>query len=67
MEQLMELFPHIEPYEKGFLQVDKHHKLYWEKCGNYEAVPLLVIHGGPGAGCSTFQRKFFDYVYFLQY
>ena len=60
MEQLMELFPHIEPYEKGFLQVDKHHKLYWEKCGNYEAVPLLVIHGGPGAGGNKLLRRFFN-------
>ena len=44
---MAELFPQIEPYEFGFLEVDSIHKIYWEKTGNSEGVPILVLHGGP--------------------
>ena len=50
---MAELFPQIEPYEFGFLEVDSIHKIYWEKTGNSEGVPILVLHGGPGAPCKT--------------
>ena len=56
----MELFPKIEPYENGWLEVDINHKLYWEKCGNSTATPILVIHGGPGAGGNILLRRFFN-------
>lgn len=54
------LFPPIEPYETGRLHVDGGHSLYWEQCGNPHGVPVLFLHGGPGAGASPTHRRFFD-------
>lgn len=53
-------FPAIEPYESGTLKVDDVHELYWEQCGNPDGDPILFLHGGPGAGCSEYDRCFFD-------
>ena len=53
-------YPAIEPYESGTLAVDSLHELYWEECGNPRGIPVLFVHGGPGAGCSPFDRRFFD-------
>ena len=61
---MAELFPQIEPYEFGFLEVDIIHKIYWDKVGNSEGVPILVLHGGPGAGGNTSLRLFFDPNYY---
>ena len=55
-----ELFPPIEPYQSGALRVDELHTLYWEQCGNPAGVPVLFLHGGPGAGASPTHRRFFD-------
>ena len=55
-----ELYPKIEPYTTGFLNLDGYHQMYWEESGNPEGVPVLVIHGGPGAGSSPSSRRFFD-------
>jgi len=57
-------FPPIEPYETGTLKVDQPHRLYWEQCGNPEGEPILFLHGGPGAGCTETDRRFFDPEYF---
>lgn len=54
------LFPPIEPYRSGRLQVDDLHTLYWEECGNPEGTPVLFLHGGPGGGLSPKYRRFFD-------
>lgn len=54
------LFPAIEPYRSGTLQVDDIHTLYWEECGNPEGTPVLFLHGGPGGGLSPNHRRFFD-------
>jgi len=54
------LFPPIEPYRSGRLAVDELHTLYWEECGNPDGVPVLFLHGGPGAGLSPKHRQFFD-------
>ncbi len=54
------LYPAIEPYRSGRLQVDDLHTLYWEECGNPNGVPALFLHGGPGAGLSPKHRQFFD-------
>ncbi len=54
------LFPNIEPYRHGRLQVDARHDLYWEECGNPNGVPVLFLHGGPGGGCAPNHRRFFD-------
>jgi proline iminopeptidase len=54
------LFPPIEPYRHGRLEVDAIHTLYWEECGNPSGVPVLFLHGGPGGGLSPKHRRFFD-------
>ncbi|MES2729379.1 MAG: prolyl aminopeptidase [Pseudomonadota bacterium] len=54
------LYPLIQPYSSGYLNVDATHQLYWEQCGNPDGVPIIVLHGGPGAGCTTTHRRFFD-------
>lgn len=54
------LFPAISPYKTGRLVVDDLHTLYWEECGNPEGIPVLVLHGGPGAGLSPLHRQFFN-------
>ena len=55
-----DLFPDIEPYERGRLAVDPPHDLYWEQSGNSDGVPILFVHGGPGAGATPSHRRFFD-------
>jgi proline iminopeptidase len=60
MSILRELYPAIEPYVSGRLWVDEIHSLYWEECGNPDGVPVVFLHGGPGGGCSTSSRLFFD-------
>ena len=55
-----EFYPPIEPYRSGRLVVDAIHSLYWEECGNPDGVPVVFLHGGPGAGCSPDHRRFFD-------
>ena len=54
------VYPPIEPYRSGMLAVDDLHTLYWEECGNPDGVPVLFLHGGPGAGMSPKHRQFFD-------
>ncbi|MCY7281352.1 MAG: prolyl aminopeptidase [Sphingomonas bacterium] len=54
------LYPPIEPYETGMLDVGDGHSLYWERCGTPGGKPALFLHGGPGSGCSPKQRQQFD-------
>ncbi|MEO7497377.1 MAG: prolyl aminopeptidase [Massilia sp.] len=54
------LFPPIMPTRQGMLKVDEIHTLYWEEVGNPAGVPVLFLHGGPGAGLSPQHRRFFD-------
>jgi len=54
------LYPEIEPYDTGTLEVDGRHKLYYEQCGNPEGKPVVLLHGGPGGGCSAKMRRFHD-------
>lgn len=58
------LYPPLEPYRSGTLPVDEIHTLYWEECGNPDGVPVLFLHGGPGAGVSPRHRQFFDPAYY---
>lgn len=53
-------YPDIEPYRVGTLQVSALHTLYFEECGNPAGKPVVFLHGGPGSGCSTKSRCFFD-------
>jgi proline iminopeptidase len=52
--------PPCEPYSTGKLAVDDIHTLYYEQCGCLDGIPILFLHGGPGAGCSKVDRCFFD-------
>lgn len=57
---LLDLFPPISPYSTGFMEVNDIHSLYWEQSGNPDGVPVLLLHGGPGAGATPTHRRFFD-------
>lgn len=54
------LYPPIEPFDSGFLDVGGGQQLYWEVCGNPEGKPAVFLHGGPGSGCSPGNRRPFD-------
>ena len=54
------LYPAIEPYEHGMLDVGDGHQVYWEVCGNPAGKPAVVVHGGPGSGCGPNSRRYFD-------
>jgi proline iminopeptidase len=58
------LFEPIEPIHSGYLKVDDIHEIYWEECGNPAGVPVVFLHGGPGAGCSVDHRRLFDPNYY---
>ncbi|MCZ8017605.1 prolyl aminopeptidase [Novosphingobium sp.] len=54
------LYPPIEPYASGMLDVGDGHTLYWERCGTPGAKPAVMLHGGPGGGCSDNHRRQWD-------
>ena len=58
--QRTEIYPHLEPFVSGRLALDPVHEMYWEVSGNPQGVPVLFLHGGPGAGASPSHRRFFD-------
>lgn len=57
---LHSLYPAIEPYRSGMLDVGDGHRVYFEECGNPLGQPALVVHGGPGGGCNPSMRRFHD-------
>jgi len=59
-----DLFPPLEVRDSGMLDLDGAHSMYWEECGNSDGVPVLFLHGGPGAGTIEIHRRFFDPDYF---
>ncbi len=54
------LYPPIDPFEQQMLDVGDGHRIYVEQCGNPNGLPVVVLHGGPGGGCSPMMRRFFD-------
>ena len=54
------LYPSVEPFMTGQLQVSERHHIYYEQCGNPAGKPVVILHGGPGAGCSAKMRWFHD-------
>lgn len=54
------LYPALEPFKTGFLETGDGHSIYWELCGNPHGRPALILHGGPGSGCSPEHRRLFD-------
>jgi proline iminopeptidase len=54
------MYPDIKPYATHQLRVDAIHTLYVEESGEPDGIPILFLHGGPGAGCESHHRRFFD-------
>jgi proline iminopeptidase len=54
------LYPPIEPHRVETFPVDDPHRLHVEICGRSDGLPVVFLHGGPGAGCEPWHRRFFD-------
>lgn len=54
------MHPIREPHRSGWLPVSDLHQIYWETSGNPDGLPVIFLHGGPGAGASPACRGFFD-------
>jgi proline iminopeptidase len=54
------LYPQIEPFDQRLMDVGDGHKIYVEQCGTPQGLPVVVLHGGPGGGCSPTMRRYFD-------
>ncbi|MGO4914569.1 prolyl aminopeptidase [Pseudogemmobacter sp. W21_MBD1_M6] len=54
------LYPPIDPFDQRMLDVGDGHRIYVEQCGNPDGMPVVVLHGGPGGGCSPSMRRYFD-------
>lgn len=54
------LYPPADPYDQRMLAVGQGHEIYVEQCGNPDGLPVVVLHGGPGGGCSPSMRRYFD-------
>lgn len=57
---MAELHPPVEPYDHGMLDVGDGNLVYWEACGNPAGKPAVMVHGGPGQGCTPRMRQMFD-------
>ena len=57
---MSELYPATRPYAQGMLEVGDGNQVYWETCGNPDGKPAVIVHGGPGSGCSPGQGRTFD-------
>lgn len=54
------LYPQIEPFDQRLMDVGDGHRIYVEQCGQPSGLPVIVLHGGPGGGCSPAMRRYFD-------
>lgn len=54
------LFPPYEPFDRRMMATGDGHQVYVEQCGNPQGIPVVVLHGGPGGGCSPTMRRFFN-------
>lgn len=54
------LYPPIEPFDQRVIDMGDGHRIYMEQCGRPDGIPVLVLHGGPGGGCSPAMRRYFD-------
>ena len=54
------LYPPLDAYDRRMIEVGDGHSLYVEQSGNPEGRPVVVLHGGPGGGCSPAMRRYFD-------
>jgi proline iminopeptidase len=58
------LYPPVVPHRTGLLDVGEGHHVYWEVSGHPEGWPVVVLHGGPGGGCTEVSRRWFHPDYF---
>ena len=54
------LYPPVDPFDQRMIEVGDGHRVYMEQCGTPDGVPVVVLHGGPGGGCSPAMRRYFD-------
>ena len=54
------LYPPIDPFDQRVIDMGDGHRIYVEQCGNPDGIPVVVLHGGPGGGCSPAMRRYFD-------
>lgn len=54
------LYPPVDPFDQRMLDVGDGHRIYVEQCGQRDGLPVVVLHGGPGGGCSPAMRRYFD-------
>ena len=54
------LYPPIDPFDQRMMDVGGGHRIYVEQCGSRTGIPVIVLHGGPGGGCSPAMRRYFD-------
>ena len=54
------LYPPIEPYASGLLDVGDGQQIHWEECGNPDGKPVVFLHGGPGGSYNPGVRRLFD-------
>ena len=54
------LYPTIDPFDQRMMDVGDGHRIYVEQCGQPKGIPVVVLHGGPGGGCSPAMRRYFD-------
>lgn len=54
------IYPEVEPFAHGLLDVGDGNAIHWEQCGNPDGKPAVVLHGGPGSGCTSAHRRWFD-------
>ena len=57
---MSDLFPPILENNHFHLKVDEQHDIYVEECGSSDGIPVVFLHGGPGAGCEPYHRQLFD-------
>ena len=54
------LYPPVDPFDQRVVDMGDGHRIYAEQCGNPDGIPVVVLHGGPGGGCSPAMRRYFD-------
>src|SRR6056300_703025 len=54
------LYPTVDPFSAEIIDTGDGHHIYIEQCGNPQGRPVVVVHGGPGGGCSPIMRRYFN-------